>query len=133
MNKRSAAMKTLLLDVSVVVVGTALIWLGQVFGLWWLALVIGLMLGFVIVPGRFALGLALLCGGLGWGLPLLYRASYLAIGRDAGVVASIIGVGSGNGWIIITLTVGLGTVLCVCATWTGIALRQVLGVSWKIV
>ena len=120
-------MKTFLLGVGVVLVGTVLIWLGLDLGFWWLTLVIGLVLGFMIVPGRLALGLALLSGGLSWGLLLLYRASYLPIGTDAGVVASIIHIGSGNGWVLIMLTILLGVLLCLSATWTGIALRQVLG------
>jgi len=126
-------MKTFLLRVGAVLVGTAFIWLGLDLGFWWLTLVIGLVFGFMIVPGRLALGLALLSGGLSWGLPLLYHASYLAIGTDAGVVASIIHIGSGNGWVIIMLTILLGVLLCLSAAWTGIALRQVLGFRLKIV
>ena len=120
-------MKTLLLGSAVVLIGTALIWLGQILGFWWLALVIGLVLGFTITPARFALVLALLTGSLGWSLPLLYRSTYLAIGKEASVATSIAGIGSANGWILIVLTILLGMFLCLSSAWTGTALRQVLG------
>src|SRR5438105_4330719 len=94
--ERNKAMKTLLLGSAVVLIGTALIWLGQILGFWWLALVIGLVLGFTITPARFALVLALLTGSLGWSLPLLYRSTYLAIGKEASVATSIAGIGSAN-------------------------------------
>lgn len=124
-------MKTLLLGSVAVLSGTALIWLGQILGFWWLALVIGLVLGFTIIPTKFALALALLSGGLGWGLPLLYRSTHLAIGNTAAVVASIVGIGSTNGWIIIVFTILLGMLLCLSAAWMGIALRQTLGFKLK--
>jgi hypothetical protein len=124
-------MKTLLSSTIAVLIGTALIWLGQLIGLWWLALVIGLLLGLTVTPAKFALVLALLSGGLGWGLPLLYHSTYLAIGKTASVVASIVGIGSTNGLIIIALTVLLGMLLCLGSAWVGIALRQVLGFRLK--
>jgi hypothetical protein len=123
--ERNKAVKTLLSGIAAVLTGTALIWLGQILGLWWLALVVGLLLG-IIMSARFALVLALLSGGLGWGLPLLYHSTHLAIGKTAAVVASIVGIGSANGWIIIVLTILLGMLLCLSSAWTGIALRQVL-------
>ncbi len=124
-------MKTILLGIAVALIGTALIWLGGVsethpYSFWWLTPIIGLMLGFIIKPTPFAIVLALCSGGLGWGLPLLYRSTYLAIGKTASVVASIVGVGSTHGWIIITFTILLGILLCASSAWTGIALRQVL-------
>jgi hypothetical protein len=125
--------KTLLLGSVAVLIGTALIWLGQILGLWWLALVIGLLLGLIIMPAKSALVLALLSGGLGWGLPLLYRSTYLAIGNNASVAASIVGIGAANGWIIIVLTILLGMLLCLSSAWTGIALRQVLGFRLKTI
>jgi len=125
--------KTLLLSIIIVLLGTMLIWLGQLLDFWWVALIIGLIVGFIIMPARFALGLALLSGGVGWGLPLLYRATYLAIGSDAAVVASIVGVGSGNGWVIVVVTILLGALLCVSSAWVGVALRQVLEVRLRII
>ena len=126
-------MKTLLLGSVAVLIGTTLIWLGQILGFWWLALIIGLVLGFTIMPARLALVLALLTGSLGWGLPLLYRSTHLAIGREASVVASIVGIGSTNGWIIVVLTILLGMLLCLSSAWTGIALRQALGFKLKTI
>ena len=126
-------MKALLLGILAVLIGTTLIWLGQFLNFWWLALVIGLLLGFTMKPARFALLLAVLSGGLGWGLPFLYRSSYLAIGKTASVVASIVGIGSTNGWIVIVLTILLGILLCLSAAWTGIALRQVTGFRLKTI
>ena len=126
-------MKTLLLGSIAVLTGTALIWLGQILGFWWLALAIGLVLGFTIIPARLALVLALLTGSLGWGLPLLYRSMHSAIGKAAAVVASIVGIGNANGWIIIVLTILLGMLLCLSSAWTGIALRQALGFKLKTI
>jgi Na+/citrate or Na+/malate symporter len=123
--------KKFLLDSIAVLVATSLIWLGQIPGFWWSALVIGLLIGFTVTPAKFALVLALFSGGLGWGLPLLYRSTYLATGEIAALVASIVGIGSTNGWIIIALTVLLGLLLCLSSAWTGIALRQVLQLRLK--
>ena len=116
-------MKAILLGIVALLIATALIWLGLHLGFWWLALVMGLLLGFTIQPAKFALVLALLSGGLGWGLPLLYRSSYLAIGKTVEVVASIVGLDSANSWIIIALTILLGMLLCLSSAWTGITLR----------
>jgi hypothetical protein len=79
--------------------------------------------------GLFAFLVALLCGGLGWALPLLYRyyEMHLAIGKPASMVAGIVGIGTENGKIIIVLTGVVGILLCVSATWVGVALRQVVG------
>jgi hypothetical protein len=126
-------MKALLLGIIAVIIATALIWLGLHLGFWWLALAIGLLLGLTIQPAKFALVLALLSGGLGWGLPLLYRSTYLAIGKIAALVASIVGLDSANGWIIIVLTILLGMLLCLSSTWTGIALRQTFGFKLKTI
>ena len=120
-------MKTLLIGIVATLIGTVLILLGQLYGFWWLTLVIGLGLGFTMVPAQFALLLAILSGGLGWGLPLWYRSTSLAIGNVTSVVASIVGLGSANGWIIIAATILLGILLCLSSAWIGIALRQVLG------
>ena len=83
-------MKTILLGIAVALIGTALIWLGGMsethpYSFWWLTPIIGLALGFIIKPTAFAVVLALCSGGLGWGLPLLYRSTYLAIGKTAAV------------------------------------------------
>ena len=126
-------MKTLLLGIVLVLIGTTLIWLGQLLSFWWLALIVGLLLGLIIMPAKLALALALFSGGLGWGLPLLYHSAYMAIGNNASVVASIVSIGNTNGWIIIVITILLGMLLCVSSAWTGIALRQVLGVRSKTI
>jgi hypothetical protein len=126
-------MKMLLLYIVSLLIAIALIWLGLHLGFWWLALVIGLLLGFTIQPAKFALVLALLSGGLGWGLPLLYRSTYLAIGKTTEVVASIVGLDSANGRIIVVLTILLGMLLCLSSAWAGTALRQVLGLKPKTI
>ena len=125
-------MKTLLVSIVTIIIATALIWLGQLFGFWWGTVIVGLVLGFTVKPARLALLLAMLGGGLGWGLPLLYHSFYLAIGRTAAVVASIVGIGSTNGWVVIALTILLDVLLCLSAAWVGIALRQVLGFRVRI-
>ena len=118
-------MKALRLGIITILIATLLIWLGQLPGYWWLVVVIGLLIGIIVIPARLALLLATLSGGLGWGLPLLYRSTYLPIGNTASIVASILGLGSTDGWIVILLTIILGILLCLSAAWTGIALRQV--------
>jgi len=130
--------KTMLIGIAAALIGTALIWLAggsetYPYSFWWLTPIVGLALGFTIKPAPFAIVLALFSGGLGWGLPLLYRSTYLATGNVAPVVASIVGIGSTNGWIIITVTILLGILLCVSSAWTGIALRQVLGFRLKAI
>jgi hypothetical protein len=125
--------KALLLSTIAVLIATVLIWLGQLLGYWWLALIIGLLLGIAVIPARFALLLAALSGGLGWSLPLFYRSTYLPIGNTASMVGSILGLGSTDGWIIILLTVLLGILLCLSAAWVGITLRQVFGFRVKAI
>jgi hypothetical protein len=127
--------KTILLGIVAALIGTALIWLvgGEThpYSFWWLTPIIGLALGFTIKPVPFAIVLALFSGGLGWGLPLLYRSTDTAIGNVASVVASIVGIGNANGWIIIAVTILLGTLLCASSAWTGMTLRQGLGFTLK--
>jgi len=118
-------MKVLALHILFVLIGIILVWVGILLGLWWLAIVIGFLLGFVKARTLIALLLSLSIGGLGWGLPLFYRSFQLPIGNVASLVASILGIGSANGWIVVVLTVLLGIFFCIVGAWVGSASRQI--------
>ncbi len=105
-----------------VVIGVALVWLCNAFGLWWATLILGCLLG--LLPWRKdAFGAAALIGGLGWGLPLLLQILHAPVGQVAATVAILVGLGSSGGPLILLLTVLLGVLLCVVGTWLGAALR----------
>jgi hypothetical protein len=104
-----------------VVIGVALVWLCNAFGLWWVTFIMGCLLG--LLPRRKdAFGAAALIGGLGWGLPLLLQALHAPVGQVAATVAILVGLGSTGGPLVILLTVLLGMVLCVVGAWLGTGL-----------
>ncbi|MDQ2886379.1 MAG: hypothetical protein M3Y39_09855 [Chloroflexota bacterium] len=105
-----------------VVIGVALVWLCNIFGLWWVAIVVGFLIG-LLLRGKNAFAAAVLIGGLGWGLPLLMQSLRAPVGQVAATVAILVGLGSSGGPLVILLTVLLGVLLCVVGTWLGVALR----------
>ncbi len=104
-----------------VVIGIALVWLCNAFGLWWATFILGLLVG-LLLRGMNAFGAAALIGGLGWGLPLLLQALHAPVGQVAATVAILVGLGSSGGPLVILLTILLGVLLCVVGAWLGIGL-----------
>jgi hypothetical protein len=104
-----------------VVIGVALVWLCNAFGLWWVTFILGLLVG-LLLRGMDAFGAAALIGGLGWGLPLLLQALHAPVGQVAATVAILVGLGSSGGPLVILLTILLGVLLCVAGTWLGTGL-----------
>lgn len=104
--------------------GTVIIWVSNVFGLWWITTLVGLMISLAIRP-KWAVSVSLLVGALGWGLPLIYQSVVLAfpIMRTAAVVADLVRIGAASGALIILATLLVGALLSVSGTWVGIALR----------
>src|SRR5450755_408467 len=122
LKKWRIAMRRFGLFIGPVVIGVALVWLCNAFGLWWATLILGCLLG-LLLHGKDAFGAAVLIGGLGWGLPLLLQALHAAVGQVAATVAILVGLGSAGGPLILLLTILLGVLLCVVGTWLGVALR----------
>jgi hypothetical protein len=104
-----------------VVIGVALVWLCNAFGLWWVTFILGLLVG-LLLRGMDAFGAAVLIGGLGWGLPLLLQALHAPVGQVAATVAILVGLGSAGGPLVILLTILLGVLLCVVGAWLGTGL-----------
>jgi hypothetical protein len=125
-------MRRFVLFIGPVVIGVALVWLCNAFGLWWATLVLGCLVG-LLVRGKDAFGAAILIGGLGWGLPLLVQALHAAVGQVAATVAILVGLGSSGGPLILLLTILLGVLLCMVGTWLGVALRSlVMPQRWQV-
>jgi hypothetical protein len=108
-----------------VVIGVALVWLCNTFGLWWATLILGFLVG-LLLRGMDVFGAAVLIGGLGWGLPLLLQALHAPVGQVAATVAILVGLGRSGGPLVILLTILLGVLLCVVGTWLGVALRSLV-------
>ncbi len=117
-------MRKLGFAIAIGITGLALTWLGVQSGWWWLTPIAGLIIGLLLRPARLAILVALLAGGLGWGLPLAILAFSAPVGPIAAAVESVIGLTATGGVFIIVLTVALGCVLCVVGAWVGIAGRK---------
>jgi len=108
------------------VVGVGLIWLGGQIGWWWVTSLVGVVIGFALRPAWLGIIVALLAGGLGWGLPLALLALSAPVGAVASAVESVIGLSATGGLAIILATVLLGCVLGIVGAWVGIAGRRLL-------
>jgi len=110
--------------IAIGITGLALTWLGVQTGWWWLTPIAGLLIGLLLRPARLAILVALLAGGLGWGLPLAILAFSAPVGQVAAAVESVIGLTATGGVFIIVLTVVFGCALSVVGAWVGIAGRR---------
>lgn len=115
-------MKNLIL----ILLGTALIWGGNAFGLWQATLLIGaLYVLFTPTTGRAVL-LGLLTGALGWGLPLLLASTDAEIVRLAEVIGGILGLGGTLGTLVALLLPSLvGALLALSTAWIAGAVKSV--------
>lgn len=105
-----------------VLAGVIVVVVTEAEGLWWMALVCGLLIGLLVRGWRAAVG-GLLIGGLGWGIPLLWQARTEPVGLVAGVLGGLLGVGPAAA-LAVTLLVGV--LLALAGAWVGIAARRLV-------
>lgn len=105
-----------------VLAGVVLVVVTQPAGLWWMAMVAGLMLGLLVRGWRAGVG-ALLVGALGWGLPLLWQARTEPVGAVAGVLGGLLGVPAAAAFVVTLL---VGVLLALAGGWVGIAVRRLV-------
>lgn len=117
----------LVVDVWVWVLAVAVIWWANHVGWWWFTAIIGLAIGLSVSGGGRKAVLAVLAGGLGWLLPLVWQARTVPIASASSMLAGVMGFGTSNGWIVWVLTGMFGLLLCLAATWLGSAIRGVRG------
>lgn len=108
-----------------VIIGILAVWIGTHLGWWWCLLPVGLIYGLAIRTTRRALLLAVLAACGAWALDLLWQSLGADILGAAGVIAGIMGIGTGGGIWVILLTLVVAALLAVCGAWLGSALRQV--------
>jgi hypothetical protein len=111
---------------AVATAGTAVAWLGNRLGLWWLTLVVGIAVGLALRRRRTALWVALLAGLLGWGLELVALALTFPLRPTAEAVSAILGAPGIGGTPAVALTLGLGALLAGLGMWLGSALRAAI-------
>ncbi len=115
--KRSYVLATLL--------GAAVIWATTLLGLWWFALVVGVVIGLAIDDAPGAVGSAGVAGVLGWALPLLWQAFVLKqpVWTTATIFADALGFGIQQALEFTAATLFAALVLCEAGAWVGTALR----------
>lgn len=106
--------------------GLVVIWLANLFGLWWVTPLAGLVIGLALRRARAVFLSAVLAGALGWGAPLAWQALSLPIGAASSTVAGIMGFGASNGALIVVATLLLGAIYCAAGAWVGLALRRLV-------
>jgi hypothetical protein len=109
----------------VLVAGVAIVWIGALWGLWWVTVPVGLAVGGIVQSARPALLLALVAGAAGWAGPLAWQSLSVDSMRTAAVVSGIMGAGS-NGWTIILFSLCLAALLCAVGAWVSLALGGVV-------
>ena len=125
--RRNAGVLTVLLAS---VVGAALVWVGNHAGLWWGAVLVGLVIGLLLRGTGVTLGAATVAGAGGWGLDLFWQSFHTNIGGAASVVAGIVGFGVADGFLVILVTCIFGWLLSLAGAWVGAALRRIV-VGWR--
>ena len=108
------------------IVGLVVIGVANAFGLWWVTMLFGFLIGLLVrgaLPGVIVAGLPAV---LGWGLPLAWQSLFVPIGRVADVVGGILGFGAGSGGATIIATLILALLLSLSGLWLGSALRRLI-------
>jgi len=107
------------------ILGTILVVLGALLGLWWMVVPVGVLAGLLVAGARNAVAAGGLAALLGWGLPLAWQAVALGqpVSDQASVVGAILGFGANQGVLVIALTLLIAVVLGVAGVWLGAALR----------
>jgi hypothetical protein len=102
--------------------GIFVIWLANLLGWWWLASLIGLVLGLVAPTGRGMIT-AGAAGAGGWALGLLWVAIHDPIVPTAQALTITLGMGT-SAAVSIFVTILMGAILAASAAWLGRALRS---------
>ncbi len=126
MNIRSRFVRPTLIPATIV--GTLLVALGALLGLWWMVVLVGVLAGLLAPGARTALVVGGLAALLGWGLPLAWQAVVMGqpVSDQASVVGAILGLGANQGVLVIALTLLIAVVLGVAGAWVGAALRPLV-------
>jgi hypothetical protein len=106
--------------------GVVVIWLGGLLGWWWLTPLVGLALGLALSPTRRALLVALIAGGLGWGLPLALLALSAPVAPLAAAVEGVVGLPAAGGALVVLVTLLVGAGLSVVGAWVGTTGKQLV-------
>jgi len=106
-------------------IGTILVVLGALLGLWWMVVPVGVLAGLLVAGARNAMAAGGIAALLGWGLPLAWQSVALGqpVSDQASVVGAILGFGANQGVLVIALTLLIAVVLGVAGVWVGAALR----------
>lgn len=114
------------------IVGTLLVALGALLGLWWMVAPVGILAGLLVAGARNAVAAGGLAALLGWGLPLAWQAVVMGqrVSDQASVVGAILGLGANQGVLVILLTLLIAVALGVAGAWVGAALRPFVARSW---
>lgn len=113
-------------ELGFVLLGALVLWGGDRFGLWWLALVVGALAGILLRGARATAGAAALAALLGWGGDLALQALSVNIGGAAGVLATILGFSASGGAVVLVVTLVFAVMLALGGAWLGAALRHSL-------
>lgn len=112
--------------VAAVLLGAAVILLTLLIGDWWVAALIGFMLGTLARGPRVPL-MALLAALLGWGVPLAVLALRAPVGSAAVAIGGILGAPDPlRGAAGVVLTLAVGAVLALAGSWAGVSLRRLM-------
>lgn len=113
-----------ILTAGAIAIGVALIFVTNLFGLWWVTTIVGVLVGLLPWPGRRVFGAAALAGAAGWAVGLIWLEFQESVNAAASVVAGIMGFGS-HASVVILLTLLLGALLSLAGSWLGLAVRGV--------
>ncbi|MHB1628515.1 MAG: hypothetical protein ACYCVB_09125, partial [Bacilli bacterium] len=101
-------------------------------GLWYVALIAGMLMGLFVRGALRAFVLAWLISLGGWGFELLWQSLYAPIGRAASAVAGMMGLPVSQGGAVIALTLILAFLFGTVGAWFGVALRRLLSTVFPL-
>ncbi|GCE22095.1 hypothetical protein [Dictyobacter kobayashii] len=108
-------------------IGSALVWVGNHHGLWWLIIITGMGFGWLIRGKNLHLIATCTTALAGWGVDLLWQARNANIVETAAVVGGIIGLPPAySSSIVIVFTLMLAWLLCASGDWVGTASRHLI-------
>lgn len=113
------------LALALTIAGIIAILVSNAFGLWWITMIVGFVIGLLVRGAVASLPAAALAAVLGWGLALAWQALFVPISSVATVVAGIM-FGATNGALTIILTLILALLLSLAGAWAGAALCRLV-------